>query len=96
MRGFLRRWREDEPARRNRSTGDTCFYCSVRFGDAVADHDDTARTVDHRLARSRGGSDRLVNLVFACRACNHRKASSSETEFLASEWLRRRRGDPGA
>ena len=91
MRGFLRRWRADAPARRNRAEGATCFYCGVTFEGAGK----RARTMDHRLARSRGGTDGLVNVVFACRACNDRKADADEDDFVASEWLRRRREEHG-
>ena len=88
---LLRRWRSDAPARRNRAEAASCFYCGVAFEDAGP----LARTVDHRLARSRGGHDGLANLVFACRACNDRKADSDEDAFLGSEWLRRRREEHG-
>ena len=84
---LLRRWRDDRPARRNRADGTRCFYCGVAFSGTGK----LARTVDHRLPRSRGGTDGLVNLVFACRACNDRKADTAEDEFVASAWLRERR-----
>lgn len=74
-------------ARRNRATGTRCAYCGVAFEGSGA----RSRTVDHRLPRSRGGTDGLANLVFACRACNQRKADRPEPEFLASPWLRDRR-----
>ena len=91
MRRFFQRWRADAPARRNRADGTTCFYCGVTFeGEGKR-----ARTVDHRRAKSRGGTDGLVNVVFACRACNDRKADSTEEDFLASEWLAARRRDLG-
>ena len=88
---FLRAWRADAPARRNRSQGTTCFYCGVGFEGTGK----LARTVDHRLPKSRGGADGLLNVVFACRACNDRKADMLEDEFLASEWLRQRRQTGG-
>ena len=87
--GLLRRWRADAPARRNRAEGRACFYCGVAFDGDGKD----ARTVDHRLPRGRGGHDGLVNIVFACRACNERKADRLEEDFVASEWLRRRRDE---
>lgn len=34
-------------------------------------------------------------MVFACRSCNQKKADVSEEQFLASEWLARRRADTG-
>lgn len=86
--GRLRRRRLDAAAaRRNRDEAAHCFYCGARFDGRGA----TARTVDHRLARSQGGSDGLANLVFACRACNARKADQEESAFVASPWLVARR-----
>jgi 5-methylcytosine-specific restriction endonuclease McrA len=78
--------RVDRAARRNRSRGTHCFYC----GTAFEGEGRRARTVDHRLARSAGGSERLANLVFACRACNQRKADHAEGDFTGSAWLRAR------
>lgn len=73
-------------AKENRRRGDRCFYCGAAFlGDGAL-----ARTVDHRTPRGDGGTDGLANLVFACRACNQRKADSPEAEFRASPWLRER------
>lgn len=83
----------EAPARRNRSRGDRCYFCDTPFTDDG--HGDASRTVDHRRARSRGGSDSLANLVFACRGCNERKADRTEAEFLASGWLAARRAERG-
>lgn len=88
----LRGWRTDAAsARRNRDRADRCFYCGTAFGDGTS-----ARTVDHRLARGRGGTDGLANLVFACRACNERKGDQSEEVFSSSTWLADRRRDTEA
>lgn len=46
-----------------------CAYCGGR-----------AETVDHVLPRSRGGTSTWLNLVAACRACNHRKADRTPQE----------------
>jgi 5-methylcytosine-specific restriction endonuclease McrA len=73
----------DAAARANRDRGTHCFYCGVAFGDGPG----LDRTVDHRLPRSKGGGDLLVNMVFACRACNERKADHDEAAFIASVWL---------
>jgi 5-methylcytosine-specific restriction endonuclease McrA len=43
-----------------------CFYCKV-------DLDLSDATLDHRIARSKGGENALSNLVVACRFCNHEK-----------------------
>lgn len=83
------RWRAWRVASRNRARAATCFYCGVRFAAAGPDH----RTVDHRVPRSRGGSNALGNLVFACYRCNQRKRDRPEGEFLASDWLTQRRAD---
>jgi len=91
IRGWRARLAAWNTARRNRANPTACFYCGARFTGGG----NLARTVDHRLARSRGGSGRLGNLVFACRACNQRKAARGEAEFLASEWLARRRAEHG-
>lgn len=74
-------------ARRNRADGARCFYCGLPFEGAGG----LRRTVDHRIPRTGGGSEGLPNLVFACHACNQRKADSAEDAFLASEWLAARR-----
>jgi 5-methylcytosine-specific restriction endonuclease McrA len=38
---------------------------------------------DHRVALSRGGSNRIENILPACRRCNARKHRTSEAEFRA-------------
>jgi 5-methylcytosine-specific restriction endonuclease McrA len=43
-----------------------CFYCKVDISLSDA-------TLDHKLARSKGGENKLSNLVVACRFCNHEK-----------------------
>ena len=82
------KWRAWRVAARNRAQSSNCFYCGIAFSDETAS---SQRTVDHRLARSRGGSEALTNLVFACYACNQRKRDLPEEDFVASEWLARRR-----
>jgi 5-methylcytosine-specific restriction endonuclease McrA len=84
----LRAWRV---AARNRAEASTCFYCGVGFEEGGA----RQRTVDHRIPKALGGTDGLANLVFACNACNQRKASRTEEEFTGSDWLRTRRRDVG-
>lgn len=83
------RWRAWRVASRNRAIAGECFYCGVVFAPEGPDH----RTVDHRVPRSQGGTDSLRNLVFACYTCNQRKRDRDEDDFLASEWLERRRDD---
>ena len=82
------KWRAWRVAAQNRANSANCFYCGIAFSDEAAS---SQRTVDHRTARSRGGGDALSNLVFACYACNQRKRDLPEQDFVASEWLARRR-----
>lgn len=55
----------------------TCFYCGVQI---------TAQTshLDHKKPISRGGTNRLKNLVLACARCNLSKGSKSHDEFVGS------------
>lgn len=51
-----------------------CVYCSTT---------NTRLEIDHVHPRSKGGSNRVSNLVIACRACNEAKADQSLEAFLA-------------
>ena len=55
--------------------GARCAYC----GNARTDRYE----LDHIVPRSRGGSNRVSNLVVSCHDCNVRKGSKSVEEFLA-------------
>lgn len=61
----------------------TCQYCGKRTGDL---------TLDHIHPRSRGGQHTWLNLVSACRYCNHRKGGKSLAE--ARMQLRRQPFEP--
>jgi 5-methylcytosine-specific restriction endonuclease McrA len=50
-----------------------CAYCDAR---------EVPLEIDHLVARARGGSDRVSNLVIACHTCNQAKADQSVREFL--------------
>jgi 5-methylcytosine-specific restriction endonuclease McrA len=63
------------------STGGRCWYC----GELAE------LTVDHRVARCRGGRFERPNLVPACETCNREKASHKELVFLDEP---ARRSDP--
>lgn len=47
----------------------TCLYCE-RLGSATHGPDGRAWQVDHYIPVARGGSNRWINLVLACQACN--------------------------
>lgn len=88
------RWRARRVAAHNRARATTCFYCGVPFSGIGQGPDH--RTVDHRIPKSRGGSDGLANLVFACYRCNQRKRDRDEDTFVTSEWLAQRRAEVAA
>lgn len=52
--------------------GRRCVYC---------DAENTPLNIDHVVPRSRGGSDRVTNLVLACIPCNIEKGNRSVQEF---------------
>ncbi|MFB6989355.1 RNA-guided endonuclease IscB [Streptomyces sp. NPDC056230] len=52
----------------------TCAYCGATG---------VPLEVEHMRAKARGGSDRISNLVLACRPCNLAKGTRSLTDFLA-------------
>lgn len=49
----------------------TCQYCGVQTRDL---------TLDHVIPKSRGGEHSWINLVSACKSCNHRKGGKSPDE----------------
>lgn len=63
-------WSRDAYAEVYCRDGHACRYCGS--GDDL--------TVDHVVPRCRGGSDRLENLVVACRSCNSRKGGRTPAQ----------------
>jgi 5-methylcytosine-specific restriction endonuclease McrA len=59
--------------------GRTCVYC-----DAV----NVPLNLDHVIPRSKGGSDRVSNLVPACIPCNQNKGAEDIQDFLAKDQSR--------
>lgn len=59
----------------------TCLYCQKSaFHNGKST--DIRLEIDHVVPRSKGGSDRLKNLVLACHTCNQNKGNQSLQEFL--------------
>lgn len=52
--------------------GRRCVYCG---------RGETAFEIDHVVPRSRGGSDRVSNLVISCHDCNRAKGEQTASEF---------------
>ena len=57
-----------------------CFYCGLRAGWQQ----------DHKIPRSRGGSNEPSNLAPACATCNYQKSTMTVEEYRAS--IERRTG----
>jgi hypothetical protein len=55
--------------------GGVCFYCPRAL-------DETTATLDHLVAKSRGGSNGADNLVVACDRCNRMKKNNSVESHL--------------
>jgi 5-methylcytosine-specific restriction endonuclease McrA len=68
-----------------RRHGDVCSYCRVPLGPEPSDGilGPRARTVDHVVPRSLGGTHNLANLVLSCSRCNGSKGSLPVAEFIA-------------
>lgn len=59
-----------------------CAYCNVLMTvDFVPGKQDCRATIDHVVARARGGDDVEGNTVAACACCNTAKADMSRDEF---------------
>jgi hypothetical protein len=59
--------------------GRCCVYCGAT---------EVPLNLDHVKARASGGSDRVSNLVTACRPCNEEKGAQSIEEFLKDDPVR--------
>jgi len=61
-----------------------CAYCDATDGPLQ---------VDHVISKAKGGTDRVSNLVIACRECNERKGTWDVREFLSHDKARLERID---
>jgi 5-methylcytosine-specific restriction endonuclease McrA len=50
------------------ATFDACIYCGVKQSEI-----DEVFHIDHIIARSAGGADKIENLICCCAKCNHKK-----------------------
>lgn len=60
---------------KNRKMRRECYYCGAKITYKQA-------TVDHVVARARGGTDQRQNLKIACKPCNQRKGSKALVKFV--------------
>lgn len=54
----------------------TCVYCGTK---------DATFNLDHFYPKSRGGSDKVSNLVLSCAECNQKKGSQLPADFLSDK-----------
>lgn len=54
----------------------TCVYCGIK---------DVPFEIEHIHPKSKGGSNRVGNLVLACRECNQKKGNQDVKDFLKSK-----------
>lgn len=55
-----------------------CHYCGTRLTPMTA-------TVDHVTPLAKGGTNRLSNLVLACRRCNYAKGAMLPEQFRSKQ-----------
>lgn len=79
---------------RERSGYRTCYYCDAElalassdvviapWGEILVRPGLRLPTTDHKIPRSRGGTDALDNLALACLSCNSSKGARTDEEFL--------------
>ncbi len=57
-----------------RKQKDKCFYCEAALTMK-------SMTIDHKIPRSKGGTNRASNLVAACFGCNQDKGDKTVKQF---------------
>jgi uncharacterized protein (TIGR02646 family) len=57
-----------------------CCYCGERLEYEMA-------TIDHVIARCRGGNDDYANLVISCGPCNQDKGRTSWLANYQEDWV---------
>lgn len=62
--------------------GSICHYCLYQTPY-------NKWSIDHILPRSKGGTDRIQNLVGACKTCNGQKGSQSIEDFMKSDYIQK-------
>ena len=56
--------------------GFRCWYCGYRFKD------NSEVNIDHKIAKSKGGNNRIGNFALSCNFCNLHKFDYSIEDFL--------------
>lgn len=55
----------------------SCFYCKKELSEHEI-------SIDHKIPVSRGGTNKLSNLVICCRSCNSKKRNKTEIEYRSA------------
>lgn len=63
--------------------GFRCAYCN-REMELFWGNNELSFTIDHVLARSRGGNDKPNNLLFCCQSCNSMKGDKYLSWFVSN------------
>jgi 5-methylcytosine-specific restriction endonuclease McrA len=76
-----------------RIDGGTCVYCgfNYRLMNGVNMGACGSLSVDHLIPVSKGGSNKLSNLVTACSRCNNQKNDRQEDAFESFFWITSKR-----
>lgn len=82
-RSWWKKWWRARRLRVHRRDGWKCHYCRRRFTWKTG-------SLDHKVPRVKGGSNRDENIVSACRSCNQKKGTTPYDVFV--ERMRAERG----
>jgi len=63
--------------------GDPMWYPKLDDGDAIPHHDTNRATVEHVVARTKGGSNFKHNFAMACSECNSVRGCMNLDKFIA-------------
>jgi 5-methylcytosine-specific restriction endonuclease McrA len=61
-----------------------CYYCGCAL--SAEPRAQNQKTIDHKIPKSRGGTNHPSNVVAACRRCNEEKGNMTAAQYR--QWLR--------
>ena len=64
-----------------------CVYCRITLDEVIKNDDGNYLTVDHVIPKSRGGTNKVTNLVTCCHFCNMNKARQTIKAFCEAQEL---------
>jgi HNH endonuclease len=78
-------WRQTQIEKLIAQYGAYCHYCPtpVRLRPGAMNPYKDDATIDHKVPKSKNGSNAFENLLLACRRCNEAKGDQSYEEFIA-------------